>query len=248
MNNKKIYNHVIHQLTHANNKRMYDIYKDIYDALMIEELTTDFFQDPEGNVYYSFTEYLKDKDTILYQTLIDIKNMSEDERLQAASTMIDDVIYILDHKYLTDAAYEKIYRCFPTSDANSIIFYIKELIDFFKSYKMQLDELNIVYLLDDKYENWVGAIDDVIQKITMIPSDCGDGEDKDKLIQHFKKVISDIKDDLTQEQLYMVIEYWEGKGIFDEAFPIEELLNCITLTQIEGHIIWEDLKINKTYK
>ena len=32
MNNKKIYNHVIHQLTHANNKRMYDIYKDIYDA------------------------------------------------------------------------------------------------------------------------------------------------------------------------------------------------------------------------
>ena len=248
MNNKKIYNHVIHQLTHANNKRMYDIYKDIYDALMIEELTTDFFQDPEGNVYYSFTEYLKDKDTILYQTLIDIKNMSEDERLQAASTMIDDVIYILDHKYLTDAAYEKIYRCFPTSDANSIIFYIKELIDFFKSYKMQLDELNIVYLLDDKYENWVGAIDDVIQKITVMPSDCGDGEDKDKLMQHFKKVISDIKDDLTQEQLYMVIEYWEGKGIFDEAFPIEELLNCVTLTQIEGHIIWEDLKINKTYK
>ena len=182
INNKNIYNHIVHEMTHASNKRIYDIYKKLFDSMMIVELTSDFFVKSNGELAKTFTDYLEDRDTILHETLVDIKTMeTQEERQQAASTLIDDIIYVLEHQYLTDVAFNKIYRCFPTADANSIVVYIRELVEFFKSYKVQIDQMNIIYLLDDEYENWCGAIDDVLIKVNMIPSSCQNGKEYAKI-------------------------------------------------------------------
>lgn len=246
LNNKKIYNHIVHEIVTADNKRIYDIYKDLFDAMMINELTSDFFVMSNGEVASTFTEFLEDRDINLYNALMDIKNMdSYEDRQQAASTMIDDVIYVLQHQYLTDKAFEKIYKCFPTADADSIIVYIKELVNFFKSYKVQIDQMNIIYLLDDKYENWAGAIDDVILKIKLEPTACGSDKDGIKV----KNTMTPKEDNtIIDEELFMNISYWKNKAFSSIAIPKENIINKTKTNISEGHIPWETLDIIATYK
>lgn len=244
INNKKIYNHVVHEMTHASRKDIYDIYKDLYESMMINELTSDIFVKSDGELAKTFTDYLQDKDINLYNSLMEIKNLEDpNDRQQAASTMIDDVIYVLQHQYLTDEGFEKIYRCFPTADANSIIMYIKELVDFFKSYKVQIDQMNIIYLLDDKYENWAGAIDDVLLKIKLGPSSC----ESEKEAMKIKEFLNIKQKDTTLEELYIYVNYWKNRAIFDLAQPKEIPNPFNKLVFEDGHIPCEQINIIETY-
>lgn len=245
LNNKKIYNHIVHEIVTADNKRIYDIYRDLFDSMMINELSSEFFIKSDGELAKTFTDYLQDKDTILYNALMDIKLMdSYEDRQQAASTMIDDVIYVLQHQYLTDEAFAKIYKCFPTADADSIIVYIKELVNFFKSYKVQIDQMNIIYLLDDRYENWAGAIDDVILKIKLEPTACNSDKDGIKV----KNMMTTLEKNNIDEELYMHISYWKNRAFSTLNIPKEKNISKVRFNISEGHIPWETLDIVETYK
>lgn len=240
LNNVSIYKHVVHKLRTCNNKREYDVYKQLYDAMMIEELTSDFFVKSDGEVAKTISDYLRDKSPILYDSLYDIKKLDDEDRVQTAGSMIDDVIYVLEKTYLTDKAYEKIYGAFPTRDADSILKYLKEVIEFFKSYKMTLDKINIVYLLDDEYENWCQAIDDVLLQIHLTPVSCV--QDKDNLKAHIETMYKEKI--LPEEELYMYITYWEGLGILDD-YTIDELMSkLVYLKYLEDCKPYESLKIN----
>lgn len=244
INNKNIYNHIVHEMRHASNKRIYDIYNKLFDSMMIIELTSDFFVKSDGELAETFTDYLKDRDDILYQNLIDIKSLErQDERQQAASTMIDDIIYVLENQYLTDVAFNKIYKCFPTADADSIIVYIKQLVEFFKSYKVQIDQMNIIYLLDDEYENWCGAIDDVLLKIILGPNSCQSEKEWVKL----KDYITLHQDRGVIEELFINSNYWRDHPIFDILQPKEYKQSNIAFRSIDGHILQELLSIKETY-
>lgn len=244
LNNKDIYEHVVHEMLTADNKRIYDLYKKMFDSMMINELSSKFFEKKNGEVASSFTDFLKDRDSILYESLIGIKQLENPEdRQQMASTMIDDVIYVLEHQYLTDKAFEKIYKCFPTADADSIIVYIKEMVDFFKSYKMQLDQINIIYLLDDKYENWCGAIDDVLLTIKLGPTACN--SDKDFLKTRIETALKDKNE--VDDKVYILLNYFKNKIFLEKGSPDEKLKKNIDKQILEDAISWDYLKINQTY-
>lgn len=247
INNKKIYNHVVHEMIHADNKRIYDIYSDLFDSMMTSELTSTFFTKSDGTVAKTFTDFLEDRDSTLYNALMDIKTMDEfEDRQQAASTMINDVIYVLEHQYLTDEAFSKIYRCFPTADANSIITYIKELVNFFKSYKVQIDQMNIIYLLDDMYENWCGAIDDVILKIKLEPT--ANGEASDNTIPHVNIIPKQWASG--DEELEMNVSWARQQAFFSNQNKGEKFNEFIAnKTMSENHTSWDSLDIIvKTYE
>lgn len=245
INNKKIYHYVVHELTHASNKRIYDIYRDIFDAMMINELTSDFFVKSNGEVATSFTDFLKDRSDILYDKLMEIKDLDEEDRKQAASTLIDDIIYVLEHQYLTDEAYKGIYKCFPTGGADSIILYIKQLIEFFKSYKMQLEQINIIYLLDDKYENWAGAIDNVDLLIKLIPGSCQN--DKEKIRLFLMNKLKD-KANMTKEEVFILSKYVADKAFYELANKKEVPNNVSRVKFIDEHKPWEILDIKHINK
>lgn len=244
INNKNIYNHIVHEMRHASNKRIYDIYKKLFDSMMIVELTSDFFVKSNGELAKTFTDYLEDRDKILYENLIDIKSMeTQEERQQAASTLIDDIIYVLEHQYLTDVAFNKIYRCFPTADANSIIVYIRELVEFFKSYKVQIDQMNIIYLLDDEYENWCGAIDDVLIKVNMSPSSCQNGKEYAKI--HDSMIPK--QENNVVEELFIKSDWMKNRPIYDNGSPKEVKTTKTIFRPIDGHIPQELVSIIETY-
>lgn len=157
--NKKIHDHIIHELYNANNKEIYDIYKTIYDALMITELNMDFFKLSSGQVAKTYTEFLRERDPILYNSIIQIRNMdSLDVKKEKISTIIDAVVYAIEEVIDLDK-YKYLFNHMPAVGAEAVKYYIYKVVNFFKSYKVDFMSINTVYVFDDKLENKIKMID-----------------------------------------------------------------------------------------
>ena len=105
---------------------------------------------------------------------------------------------------------------------------------------MTLDKINIVYLLDDEYENWCQAIDDVLLQIYLTPVSCV--QDKDNLKAHIETMYKEKI--LPEEELYMYITYWEGLGILDDYIIDELMSKLVYLKYLEDCKPYESLNIN----
>lgn len=157
--NKNIHDHIIHQLYTANNKEIYDIYKTIYDALMITELNLDFFRLNDGSLARTYTEFLNERDPILYNSIIQIRNMdSQDVKKEKITKNIDAVVYAIEELIDLDQ-YKYIFNHIPAVGAESVKYYIYKVVNFFKSYKVDFFSINTVYTFDDRLENKIKMID-----------------------------------------------------------------------------------------
>lgn len=157
--NKKVHDHIIHELYIANNKEIYDIYKTIYDSLMITELNMEFFRLKDGNIAKTYTEFLRHRDPILYNSIIQIRNMdSLNVKKEKISAIIDAVVYAVEEVIDLDK-YKYIFNHLPAVGAEAVKYYIFKVVNFFKSYKVDIMSINTVYIFDDKLENKIKMID-----------------------------------------------------------------------------------------
>lgn len=158
-NNRKIYKHVTRQMYLADSKEIYDIYKTIYDSLMIIEYTNEFFRLPNGEIAKTFTEYLQYNDSILYFTLSKFNNITnKEDKQKSIIDTINNVVYALD-EYIDMSEYNAIYSFIPSVSSEYIKQYITKIINFFKSYKVDLMGISTIFLFDDKFENSIKPID-----------------------------------------------------------------------------------------
>lgn len=159
--NKAIYDHIVYQLSHAENKSIYRIYKKLYDSLMVIEYNTNFFRKPDGTMSTSYTDYLSWRDTILYNSIINVKKISnkydkQDEIIRLIG-MVTDSISI----YLTQDRYKYIYHNLPGVSIDYIKGYLTKVLTFFHSYKVQLLNISTIYRINDKLECTVNILDDI---------------------------------------------------------------------------------------
>lgn len=165
--NSNIRDHVINQMINADNKRIYDIYKYLHDALMITEFNNNYFRDPDtGEMPRTYTDYLQRRNSTLYASLIEIKEMENEElKMQRISFMINNIIYALD-EYLDSDTFRYIYNGLPSASGDHIKDYIEKFINFFKSYKLDMLKINTIYQFGNSssMENYIKIIDDIYYK------------------------------------------------------------------------------------
>lgn len=149
--NKDVYDHVIHCMRHADNKRIYDIYKKIYDSLMISKLNTTVFTLPDGTVASTYAEYLKFKNSVLYSSIMDMRSVSEDTKQDTISAMINNVCDII-HDYLGSVDLRYIFTNLPSISIDYVRKYMEEVIRFFKSYRVSMLNVGSIYKIEDKVD------------------------------------------------------------------------------------------------
>ena len=146
---------------HANNKREYDVFKKIRDACLRLEYSRDFFQvaDGTGNYCTTYTEFLRYRDKDLYNKIIQIRAIDDETtRQNTIIDVMDKTIRALDD-YLDSDVYKNVFKKFPGSNSDAIKHYVEMMINFFKSYKIELTGINSIYLFNDKYESYIKPID-----------------------------------------------------------------------------------------
>lgn len=216
--NKNIHDHIVHQLFTADNKRIYDVYYKIYESLMINELSMEFFRKKDGSIAKTYTEFIRDRDLILYNALVKIKDIRNPElKNERISEQINNIIYVLE-EYINTDKFKFIFSSLPSVSAEAIKRYIFKVINFFKSYKVDILGIGTIYKFDDKLDNKIKMIDEVLFKHVFTK------EEFIKVIDRFKERYSNftIKDKCKIiDELYMQITYWV-KILVDHDLNIKE--------------------------
>ena len=162
--NKQIHDHLVKQIFTADNKKIYDIYYTLYDSLMLSELTKDFFTKSDGTMATSYTDFIKDRDKILFTKLLDIKSIeSIDQKRYEINELINDITYVIE-QYIESDDYKFIFSYMPSISAEAIKQYVYKVINFFKSYKVDFQSINTIYKFDDKLDNKIKMIDSILFK------------------------------------------------------------------------------------
>ena len=149
------------QMFDADNKRIYDIFKKIYDTMMVLKYNRTFFQVADGSGTYckTYSEFLKYRDSDLYNLIAEVRDINElNIRQNRILEIMDDVCRSL-KAYIDSEEYSFIFSKFPGFNTDAIKHYVELMILFFKSYNVDLIGINTVYIFDDKYENWIRPID-----------------------------------------------------------------------------------------
>ena len=168
INNLDIREELIQGMNDADNLRVFLVYRKLYNSLMVVQLTMDHFHNPETGDFWrdeegdpTYTEYFKNVEPIFYYELMDIKSIEDpDDRKQRISTMIDNVVMALEN-YIDLDEFDSLLHGLPAVSAEAIKQYIAQVINFYKSFKVDFLGLNTIYYLDDKFDGVIRLIDDV---------------------------------------------------------------------------------------
>ena len=164
--NKKVYQHVVSEMINAKDKYIYDIYKKIYDSLMITEYTNDYYKLPSGEVAKTYTEFLEFRDPLLASKLKTIKAVTDaTQRKEDIVNTITNVVYSLD-EVLSMKEYDFVYNNLPGISVDYIKKYIQKVISYFHSYTVQLLDITTILRLNDKLDNTIKVIESVALAIT----------------------------------------------------------------------------------
>lgn len=170
--NKNVHNKLTELMMNADDKDIFDIYKQLYDALMITEFTNDYFKTPDGEIAETYTEFMYYRDAVLYNVLKDmwkeVENSPYDDNgnidLTNARRKIDayiESIVTAIQEYIDSDKYKYLFSNIPGETADYLQKYIMKIINFFKSYKIDMVGTNTIYTIDDKFDNLVRAIDKI---------------------------------------------------------------------------------------
>lgn len=238
--NANIYKHVVHELVNADNKQIYDIYKKIYDSLMINKLSDEFFTMSDGRIASTYTEFLKDKDILLYKSLMNIRNIDDESiREQKIIDMINNTIYYLE-EYINSDEYKFLFSNLPSRTVDSMNEYLYRVIDFFKSYKVQIDKINTIYIFDDQLENKMTIIDDVIiSHFLERDTVC---EMNDMMLR--KSILNYIESFEFKDRIFIDVETWIDKFLSTNIITKEEFINRVYTTKRDKLCINDSIYIN----
>lgn len=227
-NNKKVYNHVVDQLYSADNKDIYEIYNTIYESLMLTELNFEFFRKSDGKIATSYTEYLRDRDNVLYQSVQYLRSIeSKETRNEKITYIINDIVYLLEY-YLTSDNMKHVFAHLPTVSAEYVKQYVYKVINFFKSYKVDISGINTVYLFDDKLDNKIKMIDKIIFEYSYIKTDVID------LLERLRRTTLLNPEDTVKiiEQVEFSITYWVDK-FYNTIVPTTESITSIDVSMLK---------------
>lgn len=211
--NKEIWRTVCSGMFHADNKRIYDAYKKVYESCYIQEYTTTFFKLQNGETATTYTEFLRERDYVLYESIQDLKSIVDETSLRKtiANTLID-ILSVLDD-YMDSDEFKYVFSKFPAISGDFVRTYMLKVVNFFKSYKVHLLDISTVYKAFDKRENSIKVYEDWILKVKTNPTDYV------HLIEEITADIDLYKQDKVKllEKVYFDIERWEFKD-FDDKF------------------------------
>jgi len=156
-NFKNFANFCIEQMNTTDDVKVFRAYQDLYKTLMIKKETTKAFKMNNGLVAITYMEYVRDKLPYIADY---IDSLEKDE----CGVIIEHIL-----GKLNELIPSLTYLSTLNGVNNNIVDCIIELIKFFKSYTVDLRNLNVVYIFDDPYWNRIRTVENVDLHVKIQP-------------------------------------------------------------------------------
>ena len=142
--NRAIYRYLLTQMYNTSDKKTYDMYKKLYDSLMTVEYNKEVFRFKDGTYALTYTDFLGERDSVLYKILEELKTMETEAMKTQISNYIIEICYVL-NELLSGRGLDSIYSYFPAVSTSFIQQYLYKVINWFKSWKVHLLGINTLY-------------------------------------------------------------------------------------------------------
>ena len=145
----------------ANTENIYEYraYKDLYKVFTVREEVGEAFRLTDGRVATTYLEYLYDK-------LPHIAEFIDSLHKDKLGVYIEHILGKL-NELIPDLEYLSSINGTNNNITNALV----SLINFFKSYTTDLRNLNVIYMLDDKFFNKIRMVDDPRLFIKLFPEE-----------------------------------------------------------------------------
>lgn len=238
---------LIKGMNNADNKKVYDVYKKLYDSLMTVQLTLDFYKNPETGDFYrdedgdaTYSAFLAHRDPSLYSVIIAIQSYMDDaSRNQYISNVIDSIIYALE-EYIDTKEFASIFSNLPILSIDAVKNYIATIINFYKSYKVDFLGINTIYIFDDKYDGAIKLIDEMLMNRYFCKTEFV------TLFEDFKSFASmKYKDRVSLiDRMYMDISTWVYKTYKDDCTHIMDKMGDMLIKFVSHTLLYLEDEIN----
>lgn len=162
--NEAIYKYLAKRMNDCDDYDTYNIYKRLYDSLMISKYNKEAFKISDNKYAKTYTDFLKSRDIILYDKLCYYKALDKEKRNKQINDEIVSISYEID-KCIDMDEFKYLNSYFPAISSSFIQQYIIKVINFFKSWKVHLLGINTVYKFDSELDNTVKILEDKQYKI-----------------------------------------------------------------------------------
>lgn len=163
-NIKGFRNYIEEKMFYAKDKDLYLKYKTIYKTFMTTDTMGELFKLPDGDIAESYKEYLMYNNYDLYQLIDTLDNDSITELINHIIGKFEEYFESLKYIHLAGV------------NLNSSINAVWTLINFFKSYTVDVRQFNIIYLIDSRIDNMIKLTDQATFKISNYLDDNADKE------------------------------------------------------------------------
>ena len=148
-NNEKIYFYIQFKMIDSQDYREYKIWRGIMDYLMTWNYNINYFRLDNGNMATTYTEFLRDKDIVLYTLLTQITNIKDDdEKMNSIYNTIDDICFVIE-QYVDKELAKYIFSDIIGRKTSQLLKYIIKIIEFFKSVKIMLRDYGEINSIGD---------------------------------------------------------------------------------------------------
>lgn len=154
---KEFNNFIIEKMRKSNNIKEYHLYKDIFNIAMTTEIQKNLFTiesiDDAGEVVSkqasTYLEYLENKQPILAEIVKRADNASITTMIDHVTSRINQIMPDLEYLFLLNDNNNPVYTA------------LVALLKFFKSYTVDLTQLNIIYVFDSPHYNLIKLVEDI---------------------------------------------------------------------------------------
>lgn len=142
---------IIDKMNKATSASEYNLYKSLYRISLVSSIQSDMYIDEETGEYYTYGRYLEKHQPILYNIIKNIEYDSIAIALDHAFSQIEKVLgnEMFDYNYVI------------TGDMSPVLKALVTLINFFKSYTVDLASYNTILVFDSKVDNRLRLYDSI---------------------------------------------------------------------------------------
>lgn len=140
-NAKALYDLLIEGMETTQSEQVYHAYKKLYTSLMVTDVHNEIFTLPDGSIPETYMDWLQVYNPLLYEYM---ENISQEETVDKINYITTKMI-----AWFSNTKYLNYLNPIDVKVVNDII----KLLRWFKSYTMDIKDLDVIYLFDSKYYN-----------------------------------------------------------------------------------------------
>ena len=155
-NNTECYKSLIYKMQNANSRDERRVLEYVFMKLFTVPWDTSFYYLDKGEIAKTYDQILKERDYNLYSIYLELVNEGDSKlKIFNARNILNNVADTLNY-YINGDNLKYILSFIATMSYDSILHYVFEMVNFFKSWKLHFLDPVLSYFIDDKTNNIAG--------------------------------------------------------------------------------------------